>query len=71
MNDYVASVTFEFDVRPVETVRLTVSANTWSIAFRKAAKAAQRAHPGLKPRSIVVVLEKAEPAVTAAASAAA
>lgn len=71
MNAYTATISFEFDVRPVETVRLTVSANTWPIAFRKAAKAAQREKPGQKPRSMVVVLEKAELAVPSSASEAA
>ena len=60
MNADTASVSFEFDSKPVDTVRLTVSANTWPIAFRKAARAAQREKPGRKPRSMVVVLEKAE-----------
>ena len=41
MNDYRASVSFEFDIRPVETVRLAISAHTWSGAVKKAVKAAQ------------------------------
>jgi hypothetical protein len=61
VTEYKASVSFEYDLNPVVTVRCSVFAGTWAVAFKKAARAAQKAKPGQRPRSMVVVLELVKP----------
>jgi hypothetical protein len=51
------SVTFEFDLKPVETVRLEFQKDSFENAFKTAVFQAWRKHPRLKPRSMVAVVE--------------
>jgi hypothetical protein len=60
MQHWKASVSFEYDMEPVVTVRLEIAASRWPGAFRKAAEAAFDAHPNQHARSMVVVLERAD-----------
>ncbi len=57
---YGASVSFEWDVAPVQTYRGKIVAANASLAARRAVEAARRAFPKSSPRSIVVVLEVGE-----------
>ncbi len=59
MKRYTASVSFESDTQPVETVRVTVAAAGLSGAFRRAVVEAQAQKPTLnRYRSVVCVLEE-------------
>lgn len=57
---YQASVSLEFDLQPVLTVRTAIVAPSASTAASRAVRAARRKFPGTRPRSIVVVLEVGE-----------
>jgi hypothetical protein len=61
MRHYTAAISFENWVTPPQTVRLTVSGSTHSAALRRALVAANKQMPGAHWRSLVVVLEKADP----------
>lgn len=63
---YFASVSFEFDLRPVLTVRGEIVAPNAARAASRAVQQARRAFPGSRPRSIVVVLEVRERVVVRA-----
>jgi hypothetical protein len=56
------AVTFESDTQPPETIRGTVEAGSFGPAASRAAKAAKRQHHGRRFRSVVILLERAEPA---------
>jgi hypothetical protein len=55
---YRAAVTFEFDEHAPETVRHEIAASTLHTAASRAVKAARKATPGQRPRSLVVLLER-------------
>jgi hypothetical protein len=52
------SVSLEYDLDPVQTVKLEIQAGSWPTAFARAAKQARKAFPGARPRSVVIVLEQ-------------
>jgi len=62
VRDWYVSISFESDTRPVQTVRLKIAAGNPDGAARKALREARRQCGGPKYRSIVVVLEKEDPA---------
>jgi hypothetical protein len=57
---YHASVSFEYDLAPVQTYRGPIVAANASLAARRAVEAARKSFPKSSPRSIVVVLEIGE-----------
>lgn len=57
---YQASVSFEYDLAPVQTYRGEIVAANASLAARRAVEAARRSFPKTAPRSMVVVLEIGE-----------
>lgn len=57
---YQASVSFEYDFQPVQTVRAEIAAASHMKAASRAVVAAIKAFPNSRPRSIVVVLEVGE-----------
>jgi hypothetical protein len=63
---YRASVSFEYDLQPVQTVRQEIIAANAPLAARRALEGARRAFPNARPRSIVVVLEVGERVTVAA-----
>ena len=57
---YRASISFEHDTQPVRTTRAEIVAPGLLTAASRAIKQACGEHPGIRWRSIVVVLEKLE-----------
>lgn len=57
MKAYMASVTFEFDDAAPETVKVQIAAGSPSVACSRAVKAAQKARPNTRFRSLLVLLE--------------
>jgi hypothetical protein len=51
-------VSFEHDTAPVRTYRGEIAVANPRLGARRAIEAAQRAYPGARWRSVVVVLEK-------------
>lgn len=51
------AVTFEFELQAPLTHRGTVTASSTPPAARKALTEAKKAHPGIRPTSIVVLLD--------------
>lgn len=57
---YRASVSFESDLQPVRTYRGEIAAVSPAAGARRAVERARKEFPGVRWRSIVVVLEKLE-----------
>jgi hypothetical protein len=57
---YKSWVSFEYDLEPVVTVRPEIAGTSWNVAASRAVKAAFKAHPNSKPRSLVIVLERCQ-----------
>lgn len=55
---FYASVSFEYDIQPVQTYEGEIIAANASLAARRALEGARRAYPRSSPRSYVVVLEE-------------
>lgn len=55
---FIASVSFEYDLSPVQTHRTAIEAPNAGAALRRAFDATRREFPGSRWRSLVVVLEK-------------
>jgi hypothetical protein len=55
---YRTSVTFEYDLQPVQTYRGEIVVANARLGARRAMEQAQKAFPNAKPRSMVVVLEE-------------
>lgn len=58
MTTWKAVATMEFDEAPPETIRETYDAKEAQTVALRAIKALKKAHPGRKPRSWVVVVER-------------
>ena len=52
------SVSFEYDLKPVETVRADFEAPDFEAAFKTAVFRARKQYPRAKPRSMVAVIEE-------------
>lgn len=55
-----ASVSFESETMPPETIRLAVEAGTVATAAARAIREAKRQRPGRRFRSVALLLERAE-----------
>jgi len=55
-----ASVSLEYDLQPVQTVRGEIDVPNARLGARRAAELAFRTYPGARWRSMVIVLEKPE-----------
>lgn len=55
---YQAVISFEHDTQPVRTTRTEIVAKGLLTAASRAIKMARGEHPGIRWRSVVVVLEK-------------